>query len=1156
VPLPSVPAQRPQQSKAIRRGFSAAPLHSNATTNQVFKFVSVRPPVSTRPGDIQGELPPISVDRPTLLRRQIAALDGMPDAREKASKLASEFIGSRRYVPKSPEARPFLQRLAAIEAVVQRMPGAAEGVQVAAVVEQEVGESAVRIVTGDGFRAFEDDLWDSLYANVLAPGERPEDRDGLFRALRVVHLLRLVGEPRFVRRSLRLGQLRSETPLIPPDLFPSARPAVRSETGGDWGSGPVERLREARERIQGARDEVERHYRRRRSALLAQRQEVDGSLEQRRVEVRADMPGALQIHAQSSDDRRSLIGPVPLHTPQPGMSEPAPPWRLARRDLSAKTIEVLEQAGLSSDSDDVPLILDRLDREIGRINARFSPLAAKRTVRRVGSSRVYAREPISQAYNVLQPPSGGAPLPVGPESRTGALLPGELETHTGALPPPAGRFQPPSVVQPAPEEPFRVLGIGELLVVRETLLRYEEGDIAHVENVLSGERKTREHRRKRQIEEVVTVETERIEEQERNLESTDRFELQKESERTIETDVSAQAGLSVSASYGTVSVATTANFAYDNARSESNRFASSYARSVTERAASRIQERVREQRTRRSLEEFEETNTHVLDATGRPHLRGVYQWLDKIYSMQIVNYGLRLMLEFTVPEPAAFYIFAQEKAKIPGATEEEPIPPEELSFDGVTGLVSPDVLNAQNFGFYAAAYQAEDIKPPPPELTVISKAFSEGPNESSGEGEDKSGESRRSAIFTKASDELTVPDGYRAATAFVRYYSFSRGIEVEDRRGNLTIEPAPDNAGAIQLGNHRIYGDASALVFIDEDQRIPFSILTNDVAYILNIEVQCEVRTPHFRAWQLETYGAIVSAYKALKSQYDEQAARARVRQGIEIGGRNPQKNRQIEREELKKSCITLLRGKQFGDLVGIAANTSGYASADNIGYPEIVAETVPEQSRTIQFLEQAFEWDQMTYQLYPYFWGRKRNWLDVFPFDDIDPKFADFLRAGAARVMVPVTPAYQDAVLLYIADPERRPFGGGPAPGIDDPLFRSIAAELRRQQGDHFVEREGTVSVRAGSRTVNGLGTDFVEGVTGDTDREIRIRDVVYRIQSVVSPSQLLLTEPYAGTDEEGIPFSIGALLVDQPWTVRVPTSLVLLRKDDELPDFTPNFL
>ena len=39
-----------------------------------------------------------------------------------------------------------------------------------------------------------------------------------------------------------------------------------------------------------------------------------------------------------------------------------------------------------------------------------------------------------------------------------------------------------------------------------------------------------------------------------------------------------------------------------------------------------------------------------------------------------------------------------------------------------------------------------------------------------------------------------------------------------------------------------------------------------------------------------------------------------------------------------------------------------------------------------IRFFEQAFEWDQMQYVFYPYFWSRKRTWVDRFLKQDVDP--------------------------------------------------------------------------------------------------------------------------------------------------------------------------
>ena len=106
------------------------------------------------------------------------------------------------------------------------------------------------------------------------------------------------------------------------------------------------------------------------------------------------------------------------------------------------------------------------------------------------------------------------------------------------------------------------------------------------------------------------------------------------------------------------------------------------------------------------------------------------------------------------------------------------------------------------------------------------------------------------------------------------------------------------------------------------------------------------------------------------------------------------------------------------------------------------------EKGRFIQFFEQAFEWQQLSYLCYPYFWATPPKWIDLMArSDDADPFLTAFLQAGAVRVLVAVTPADDDAVLHFLATGE--PWQGGPAPVIGEPLYIPIYEEIRRQQDD-----------------------------------------------------------------------------------------------------------
>ena len=80
-------------------------------------------------------------------------------------------------------------------------------------------------------------------------------------------------------------------------------------------------------------------------------------------------------------------------------------------------------------------------------------------------------------------------------------------------------------------------------------MRYEATDVAHIANVLKGEKKEREHTRRRETEEFTFQETEITTTEERELESTSRFEMSRESSETIKEDASLKAGLSIPAAY-------------------------------------------------------------------------------------------------------------------------------------------------------------------------------------------------------------------------------------------------------------------------------------------------------------------------------------------------------------------------------------------------------------------------------------------------------------------------------------------------------------------------------------------------------------------------------------------------------------------------------
>ena len=102
---------------------------------------------------------------------------------------------------------------------------------------------------------------------------------------------------------------------------------------------------------------------------------------------------------------------------------------------------------------------------------------------------------------------------------------------------------------------------------------------------------------------------------------------------------------------------------------------------------------------------------------------------------------------------------------------------------------------------------------------------------------------------------------------------------------------------------------------------------------------------------------------------------------------------------------------------------------------------------RPRKFIEQAFEWETMSYICYPFYWADYGRWPQLSAIEGNDQNFADFLRAGSARVVVAARPGFEDQVNFYLQFGIL--WGGGPMPAPDDPDYLSIADEIKAHNRD-----------------------------------------------------------------------------------------------------------
>jgi hypothetical protein len=221
---------------------------------------------------------------------------------------------------------------------------------------------------------------------------------------------------------------------------------------------------------------------------------------------------------------------------------------------------------------------------------------------------------------------------------------------------------------------------------------------------------------------------------------------------------------------------------------------------------------------------------------------------------------------------------------------------------------------------------------------------------------------------------------------------------------------------------------------------LPIAFGAQDIAsYTLTIALTCIRTVRVFEAWQEKVHASIMQDYQRLLAAYQKALQDASDSQGVTIQGQNPDLNRAVEQKELKKACITLVTGQQYESFGAVELSATGQ-------YPEVLLANTAEQGKYARFFEEAFEWEQMMYIFYPYYWGRKSRWPLHVLATDPDPLFSEFLNAGFARAVFPVRLYWDKAILHYLETGEL--WDGGDLPDINTPLHLDIVAEMKEQQG------------------------------------------------------------------------------------------------------------
>lgn len=561
---------------------------------------------------------------------------------------------------------------------------------------------------------------------------------------------------------------------------------------------------------------------------------------------------------------------------------------------------------------------------------------------------------------------------------------------------------------------MRPIGVADLRVVKQVLVRYEAGELAHIENVLMGEERLRRHTRIEKEEQSRFSLSETEVENSKDVQSTNRFEVSREAKSLLNEQQKNAHGVKVSGHYGTVKFEASSDISSQRTAEQSLAEESKSSREVTERAVERVRNRVVEQRSVKSSIEVREVAEHKQKAEGG-NVIGKYRWVDKIYRAQIHNYGARAMYEFMVPRPAAMLHYLLAKEEEPG---------------GIVGPApkKPDIrpvdIKLANWLSLSDIYGVA-LTPPPPSEVI--------------ESVEVSGKAGEKLVFTGQFNKFSDSSkGYipgfvecEAAHSHTANDDWLLDVAVGQSKFDVKVSPVPpiyikDGASPI---SYYVFGSGSILQF----------------AVLLRMHWE---RTPLAEEiWRLDCFNKIMDRYAEQLKAHNEKLSAAAVGGAQTMSAMTDSQMRTIERNELKRSIVDIARFMRAGNGAVMSSIYARPPLIDRASLDEVAAE--------VRFFEGAFEWDQMVYVFHPYFWsGDAKTWGGALFDMKGDETFSAFLNAGFATAVLPVRSGFEHSVAVYWETGEISRARVAPS---DDTLLRMSAEVTQRSDlaDDGFVEGE-----------------------------------------------------------------------------------------------------
>jgi hypothetical protein len=309
-----------------------------------------------------------------------------------------------------------------------------------------------------------------------------------------------------------------------------------------------------------------------------------------------------------------------------------------------------------------------------------------------------------------------------------------------------------------------------------------------------------------------------------------------------------------------------------------------------------------------------------------------------------------------------------------------------------------------------------------------------------------------------------IQDGYQVASVVIHSMIGSLG-QASRRFSLIDVEGDPWEADLQSAGNtgqipvRDLTKDFGFLRNATGHQTINYRFIFVSAALVVFDVTMVPTRNA-MEQWVVNVWNALYNAAQSqyyAKQQAQQEVNNARIQALFDkINSVDTLTLRREEQEELMKGVLRWVLGPSFDFMPKDVTDLFAASSAGDLthgvsfignepGIRTIDWSTMFQYQEMVKFINEAIEWENMLYFPYSYFWDVPQSWEFIREIRHPDPTRQAFLRAGSARVVLPVRKGYEEAWMSFA---ELGDFGTSLPPGHP---YMTIAQEIQAYDSTNY---------------------------------------------------------------------------------------------------------